>query len=129
MAIEQLFNPDREFGISGRTQFLSIQGKSVYYIDTETGRLQYETTDGGVVQPRKSTGKVVSMLKQGLAPADMATEVWEAASEGGSVLLVLGDVNDTTVVPNIEDKPGVDLDAEPLPPTPRSLSSNGSGAS
>ena len=101
MAIEQLFNPDREFGISGRTQFLSIQGKSVYYIDTETGRLQYETTDGGVVQPRKSTGKVVGMLKQGLAPADMATEVWEAASEGGSVLLVLGDVNDTTVLPEL----------------------------
>ena len=129
VAIEELFSPEHQFGIFGETQFRSIQGQHVYYIDTETGKLQYETTNDGAVLPRRSTGKVVSMLKAGLALADMATEVWEAASKEGSVLLVLGDVNDPTVVPTIEEKPGVDLDAKSLPPTPRSASSDGSAAS
>ena len=102
---------DVKFGLFGATMFKAIAGRRVLFMDG--GQLS-RGADG---LPRLSDGVVVSMLLPGGGGlADMATEVHEAANSEGEVVLVLGESG--PVVPAVQGRPGINLDAMDLPPTP-----------
>ena len=114
IAIEGMFNPDREFGLFKDTPFHMIQQRHVYWVDS--AHPPHLRKDGGL--PLRSEGRIVSMfMGDGYAGiADMATTAIEAANANGEVSLVLG--AGPTRLPDIQEKGGADLDGMSLPSTP-----------
>ena len=113
------------FEVRGGTMFRDVQSRHVYFVDSNTCKLELEKPpwacpEDDVCWLRRSAGKVIGMCmpRGARAPlADMATLVCEAA-QGDTVTLVLGEEEAKIVMPEIEATPGVDLEAISMPSTP-----------